>query len=132
MRYIRIHLNIIIFRCSEGFLVLSGQICAAASRTFVHFSIARDFIFRLKEAFKSASGAMGPDPSQMRTTPGPLTDKLQFDRVMSYIQSGKSQAELVVGGEREGIAGCFAQPIIFLNPQKNAKVYNRNHSSQRQ
>lgn len=66
---------------------------------------------------------MGPDPSQMTTILGPLADKVQFDRVMSYIDSGKSEAELVVGGQREGTVGCFVQPTIFLNPQKNAKVY---------
>jgi aldehyde dehydrogenase (NAD+) len=56
-------------------------------------------------------------------TLGPLADKLQFDRVMSFIDSGKNEAELIVGGHREGEKGYFVQPTIFLNPKKHANVY---------
>lgn len=81
------------------------------------------FIAGLKERFKAAASAMGPDPSQMTTTLGPLADKIQFDRVMSFIDSGKNDAEMIVGGHRQGEKGYFVQPTIFLNPHKQAKVY---------
>jgi aldehyde dehydrogenase (NAD+) len=61
----------------------------------------------------------------MTTILGPLADKLQFDRVMSFIDSGKNEAELIVGGHREGERGYFVQPTIFLNPKKEAKVYKQ-------
>jgi len=59
----------------------------------------------------------------MTTTLGPLSDKLKFDRIMSFIESGKTEAELVTGGQRQGGAGCFVQPTIFLNREKHAKIY---------
>lgn len=56
---------------------------------------------------------------------GPLADKLQFDRVMSFIESGKSEsgAELVTGGDKISGKGLFVQPTIFLNAKDNAKIY---------
>jgi acyl-CoA reductase-like NAD-dependent aldehyde dehydrogenase len=84
----------------------------AASRTFVHASIAEVFIAGLKQRFKDQTPTLAP-----------LADKIQFDRVMSYIDSGKKDAELIIGGDREGKQGCFIQPTIFLNPSKEAKIY---------
>ena len=84
----------------------------AASRTFVHASIAEVFIAGLKQRFKDATPTLAP-----------LADKIQFDRVMSYLDSGKKDAELIIGGDREGQKGCFIQPTIFLNPSKEAKIY---------
>jgi hypothetical protein len=54
---------------------------------------------------------------------GPLADKSQLERVLGYIEAGKSEAELLVGGERKGEKGTFVQPTIFLNPKKDAKIY---------
>lgn len=104
----------------------TSQICAAASRVFVQKSIAPKFIEALKGAFKGAEGAFGADPADPKTMLGPLADKLQFDRVMSFVQSGKSEsgAELLVGGDRiEGQKGFFVQPTIFMNADANAKIY---------
>lgn len=36
---------------------------------------------------------------------------------------GKSEARLLVGGERKGDKGTFVQPTIFLNPAKDARIY---------
>jgi len=41
-------------------------------------------------------------PCDASTTYGTVADKLQFDRVQSYIESGKSEAKLVLGGNRMG------------------------------
>lgn len=104
----------------------TGQVCAATSRVFVQKSIAPKFIEALKDAFKKAEGAFGPDPAAANTMLGPLADKLQYDRVMSYIESGKTEsgAELIVGGEKiEGHKGFFIQPTIFMNAKDDAKIY---------
>ena len=66
---------------SQGFLLNSSQICIAASRLFVHSSIADKFIEALKAAFEGAQGLIG-DPSKPETMLGPLADKKQLERVM--------------------------------------------------
>jgi aldehyde dehydrogenase (NAD+) len=104
----------------------TSQVCAATSRVFVQKSIAPKFIEALKAAFKGAEGAFGADPANPTTMLGPLADKLQYDRVMSFIESGKSEsgAELLVGGGKiEGHQGLFVQPTIFMDGKDDAKIY---------
>ncbi|KAE9962119.1 hypothetical protein BLS_000807 [Venturia inaequalis] len=43
--------------------------------------------------------------------------------LLGYIESGRSEAELLVGGARHGDTGNFVQPTIFINPKDDAKIY---------
>jgi aldehyde dehydrogenase (NAD+) len=88
----------------------------------VQKSIADEFIESLKARFQNFDGATG-DPNSPTTFLGPLADKGQLDRVLEYIETGKSEAKLLVGGERKGDKGTFVQPTIFLNPSKDARIY---------
>ena len=46
--------------------------------------------------------AVDPDCNQ-----GPIVDKIQFDKILGYIESGKSQgARCVTGGARHGEQVC--------------------------
>ena len=107
---------------SQGFLFNSSQACIAASRLFVHSSIADKFIEGLKARFQGVSGMMG-DPNEPHTFLGPLADTKQLERVLGFIETGKSEAKLLVGGERKGDKGAFVEPTIFLNPSKDATIY---------
>jgi aldehyde dehydrogenase (NAD+) len=108
---------------SAGFLGNSGQVCCAGSRVLLHEAIAKDFIQALKEKFESLSSSMS-DASKSDTVLGPLADEAQFNRVMSFLESGKSSgAEVLTGGRRKGASGCFVEPTIFLNPDSKASIY---------
>lgn len=114
-----------IMHCGQSFLVNSGQICYAASRVFVHESIAPAFIQAVKSAFQQAEQNM-EDSSLAGTFAelGPLADKKQLDHVMKLVESGKSDGiEILTGGARRGETGTFFQPTIFLNPDLNSKVF---------
>jgi len=100
---------------SQNFLFNSTQVCVAASRTFVHESIAEKFV----EALKGRFDALGDAPGFM----GPLADAKQFERVMEYLEIGKKEAQLVTGGGRKGTDGYYIQPTIFLNPKEDARIY---------
>ena len=108
---------------SQGFLTNTGQICAACSRVLVQDKIAPDFVKGLKEKFEGMSAVMG-DTFDPNTALGPLADKAQFDRVMNFLESGKTAgAEVLTGGTRKGDKGCFVEPTIFLNPDAKADIY---------
>jgi aldehyde dehydrogenase (NAD+) len=107
---------------SQFFLFNSGQVCVAASRTFVHEDIAPKFIEQLKAKFQQFSHAMG-SPLEPNTFLGPLADGQQFERVMGFIEEGKKEAELVTGGSRKGDSGFYVEPTIFLNPKDDARIY---------
>jgi aldehyde dehydrogenase (NAD+) len=109
--------------CSLGFLFNSGQICAAASRLYVQEDVAPTFIEGLKSQFEASSKALSADPMEKTTQMGPLADKQQLDRVMSFIEKGKTTAQLITGGPRKGTTGCFVEPTIFLNPAPDSPIY---------
>ncbi|KAJ8118933.1 hypothetical protein OPT61_g179 [Boeremia exigua] len=69
--------------CTSGLLINTGQVCIASSRTLVHEDVAPKFIEALKTAFSETKGL------------GPLADRSQFERVMSFIETGKKEAKLV-------------------------------------
>ncbi|KAF2640837.1 aldehyde dehydrogenase [Massarina eburnea CBS 473.64] len=107
---------------SDMFLFNNAQACIAASRLFVQSSIADKFIEGLKARFEGAVQAIG-DPSAPTTMQGPLADLKQLERVLGYIEAGKSEGTLAVGGARHGDTGAFVKPTIFLNPSKTGKIY---------
>ncbi|KAF2146818.1 uncharacterized protein K452DRAFT_283020 [Aplosporella prunicola CBS 121167] len=111
--------------CSNGFLLNSGQVCAAASRTYVQESIAPKFLAALKARFEAAQQAMLNGSDNPMEQLGPMADRLQYERVMAFIEAGKSEAELVTGGARCGSKGLFVQPTLFLNPKPDATIYKQ-------
>ncbi|KAK7705728.1 hypothetical protein SLS57_009927 [Botryosphaeria dothidea] len=105
-----------------GFLANSGQICVASSRVLVQENIADRFTAAVKGIFESASKTLGSDPLDPSTELGPVVDKGQFDRIMSYVEIGKQSATLLAGGARKGAKGQFIEPTIFFNPQKSSRI----------
>ncbi|KAH0549411.1 retinal dehydrogenase 1-like [Cotesia glomerata] len=97
----------------EAIFANSGQVCIAASRTYVHSKIYNEFVEKSRElALKRKVG----DPFDAATEQGPQVEKDIFDRVVTYIEIGKKEgASLVTGGERIGNKGYFIQPTIFAN-----------------
>ncbi|CAO2648549.1 Nn.00g078160.m01.CDS01 [Neocucurbitaria sp. VM-36] len=63
------------------------------------------------------------NPSEASTMLGLLTDNKQPERVLSFIEVGKTEAKLIVGGEHPGDKGAFVTPTIFLAHGKNSKIY---------
>ncbi|PSN58746.1 aldehyde dehydrogenase [Corynespora cassiicola Philippines] len=107
---------------SRGFLWNNGQACVATSRTFVHEDVAEVFIRKIKERFVQLRQEIGP-PDDRKTYIGPLADRLQFDRVMGLIETGRKEGELIVGGNRIGDKGFYVEPTIILSPRDSARVY---------
>ncbi len=95
----------------------SGQICSAGTRLFVHESLleqATEQVLRTAATFKVGS------PFDAQTKLGPLISQRQMERVLSYVDAGKSQgARLALGGSRVGGVGYFVEPTVF-SPVSNA------------
>jgi acyl-CoA reductase-like NAD-dependent aldehyde dehydrogenase len=91
----------------------SGQACNAGSRLFVPAERYEEVMSALVESAKATRLGAGLDPS---TQLGPLVSAEQRDRVMSYIQAGRSEgAELLAGGEvaLADSGGWFVEPTLF-------------------
>src|SRR4051812_39796773 len=103
-----------------GIFFNHGQTCCAGSRVYVQDGIYDKFIERFKA--RAAANKVG-DPFNAETFQGPQVSKLQYDRVMGYIDEGKkSGAKVETGGERHGDKGYFIQPTIFSNVTEDMKI----------
>jgi aldehyde dehydrogenase (NAD+) len=103
-----------------GIFFNHGQCCCAGSRVYVQEGIYEKFIQRFKE--RASKNVVG-DPFGKDTFQGPQVSKLQFDRIMSYIEQGKeSGAKVEIGGKRMGDKGYFIEPTIFSGVQEDMKI----------
>lgn len=94
----------------------SGQVCVAASRLLVQESVKDEFINKLVQLTKTAI-KLG-DPFEPTTNMGPVISQQQMEKVLHYVDAGKSEgAQLLVGGERARSGtlarGFYVQPTIF-------------------
>lgn len=99
----------------------TGQVCFAASRVYVQEGIYDKFVAGYKKAMQDKVKVIG-DPDKTETQIGPLADKAQFDRVSGFIERGKSQGKLLVGGSRIGTSGYFIEPTVFENVAADAEI----------
>lgn len=103
-----------------GIFFNQGQCCCAGSRLFVEEKIHDQFVDKLKALSK---GRKIGDPFDPATEQGPQVDKEQFNKIMSYIDKGKSQgANCVIGGNRVGNKGYFIEPTVFSNVEDNMAI----------
>jgi betaine-aldehyde dehydrogenase len=92
-----------------------GQSCSSTSRVLVHRSLHGPVVDELARQAQALPVGL---PWIESTEVGPIISQRQFDRVMGFIESGKTEgAKLVTGGERsEDPAlrrGLFILPTIF-------------------
>src|ERR1700688_2869201 len=97
-----------------------GQCCCAGSRTFVEEKCYDEFVE--KSVARAKKRTVG-NPFDKNTEQGPQVDQDQFDKVMVYIEAGKSEkAKLATGGNRVGDKGYFIEPTVFADVQDNMKI----------
>jgi aldehyde dehydrogenase (NAD+) len=97
-----------------------GQCCCAGSRAFVEEKVYDEFVQRSSERAKRRTVG---DPLDKKTEQGPQVDQDQFNKVLSYIDSGKKEgAKLVTGGDRVGNKGYFVEPTVFADVKDDMKI----------
>lgn len=109
-----------------GIMANQGQICTATSRILVHESIYDKFLELFIEEVRNTSRV--GDPFAEGTFQGPQVTKTQYERVLSYIEAGKSEGAVVSIGGRActsvgGGKGYFIEPTVFTNVKDNMTIY---------
>ena len=92
----------------------TGQRCTAASRVIVEAPVVDELLGRLESRASRLRLGPGADPS---TDVGPLINAAAVEKVSSYVEIGRGEGDLVIGGEpaTDGdlAAGHFFRPTIF-------------------
>ena len=103
-----------------GLFFNQGQCCCAGSRLFVEQSVHAKFVEKIVARAKTRQ--IG-DPFDPKTTQGPQVDADQFNKIMSYIDKGKSEgANCLTGGNRVGTKGFFIEPTVFDNVRDDMSI----------
>ncbi|KAJ5145873.1 uncharacterized protein N7515_000437 [Penicillium bovifimosum] len=98
----------------------SGQVCMATSRIYVHSSIADHFLSMFKEKLQAITPG---DPTDPKVDHGPQADEAQFNAVKRFIELGKKDGKLLLGGDSlPDHEGYYVQPTIFFETPENAQI----------
>ena len=107
-----------------GMFYNQSQVCCATTRILVQESVYDKFSAAFVEQTKSTSKVGLP---QVQTTfQGPQISKVQSDKILDYIKSGKAEGAdvLLDGGKAEGDLqeGYFINPTIFGSVTPDMKI----------
>ncbi len=101
----------------------AGQICIAGTRVLVEESVHAAFVERVRESVPKMKVGPGWEKG---VEVGPVISEAQLRKVTGYIEKGKKEARLVVGGERltegELAKGYFLAPTVFDEMPPDAQI----------
>jgi 5-carboxymethyl-2-hydroxymuconic-semialdehyde dehydrogenase len=105
-----------------GVFSLNGERCTAGSRILVERSIYDEFLE--KYAARAKNIVVG-DPHDPKTEVGALVHPEHYDKVMSYVEIGKTEGRLLAGGGRpEGFdSGNYVAPTVFADVAPDARIF---------
>lgn len=97
----------------------SGQKCSACSRAVIHEDVYDQVKDRVVELTKELTVG---DPTDNTHFMGPVIDQGAYNKIMEYVEIGKSEGELLVGGEGDDSKGWFVNPTIFGDVDPEARL----------
>jgi acyl-CoA reductase-like NAD-dependent aldehyde dehydrogenase len=107
----------------NGAFLNQGQVCCGGSRLLLHEDIFDEFLERLLEKTKQV---LVGHPLDWSTRMGPLISQAHLDKVLSYVDIGRDECELLLGGERLSgelyDKGFYMSPAIFLAKSNQERI----------
>lgn len=97
----------------------SGQKCSACSRAIIHADVYDQVKNRVVELTEELAAG---DPHDNSYFMGPVIDQSAYDKIMSYIEIGKEEGQLLVGGDGDDSKGWFVNPTVFADLDPNARI----------
>ena len=97
----------------------NGQTCHAATRILAPRRRYGQVVDAVTDV---VSGLVVGDPLDRATQVGPLVSAVQRDRVLSYVEIGRSTARLTTGGAAPERPGWFVAPTVFTDVDNAAVI----------
>lgn len=100
-----------------------GEVCSATSRVLVHESIYPAYLEKLVTEVRKIKIGSGLEAGVKL---GPQVSKAQYDKVLSYIETGiKEGGRLLTGGKRPANLdkGYFIEPTVFADVDTQATIW---------
>lgn len=93
-----------------GAFINAGQTCAALKRLYVHADVYDAVCEALTAYVAKVSVGNGLDDGVML---GPISNKMQFDKVVALVESAKAKGRVLIGGEPG--EGLFFPPTLIAD-----------------
>ncbi|MDN5558852.1 MAG: aldehyde dehydrogenase, partial [Ruaniaceae bacterium] len=105
-----------------GVFSLNGERCTASSRILVERPIYERFVAAFAERAKKVKVGAPSDPD---TELAALVHPSHYERVMEYVEIGKSEGRLVAGGSRpENLpVGNYLEATVFADVPRTARIF---------
>lgn len=98
-----------------------GQKCSACSRAIVVESVYDEVISKVIDKTKKMLSIGNPE--KLENNFGPVSSKRAFDKILNYIEIGKKEGKLLLGGNKiENTNGYFIEPTIFADVSPNSTI----------
>ncbi len=104
-----------------GTFINQGEVCSAGSRVLVQRDIYKRFVDAASA--KARTIKLGPGLDRANKM-GPLVSAEQRDRVANYLQIGRGEAKLALGGgkPKQFEKGWYIEPTIFYDVDNSARI----------
>jgi 1-pyrroline-5-carboxylate dehydrogenase len=96
-----------------------GQKCSACSRAIVSEKVYDSFVEKLTERAKKVTVGPSEDPANDM---GPVVSEMALKTVLGYIDVGKKEGRVLVGGNRATGDGYFVQPTVIADVDPEARI----------
>ncbi len=106
------------FNTQWGIFMNSGQVCSAMSRLVVHQSVMNEVAETLADMASNLTMGHGIENHWVT----PLVSETQQARVAEYTALGKTEGDLVIGGNVAAREGYFMEPTIFANVPAGSRI----------
>lgn len=96
-----------------------GQKCSACSRLIVH----QDVYDRVIEMLNEETKKIKIGPAKENYFMGPVINQFSEKKILDYIEIGKKEGKLLVGGKKADLKeGFYIEPTIFYDVDENARI----------
>lgn len=107
-----------------GIFYNKGEVCAAGSRLFVEKAVYADVVKHLQDVLGKYT--LG-DPREKTTRMGPVVSQVQMERVLQYIEQGRSEGATLSAGGRRALhvndgKGFFVEPTLFTDVDNQMRI----------
>ncbi|MER1998652.1 MAG: aldehyde dehydrogenase family protein, partial [Lysinibacillus sp.] len=97
----------------------SGQKCSAGSRAVIVQDIYDEVVQQVIEQTKKIQQG---DPSDYSNEMATVIDEHAFAKITDYIEIGKTEGKLVVGGGSDDSVGYYIEPTVIIDVSPTARI----------
>lgn len=106
-------------RLFGGAMVNAGQVCLAIKRVYAPASLYDELC---DELAKLARDAVVDDGDKQGTQIGPVQNRMQYEKVLAYLDDARANGTVIAGGEALDRGGYFIAPTIVRDISDDAAV----------